>query len=1283
MASCCSEVLITWVTTLMWKGVKGRTIEDDDIPDLPAGVRCDMVGQAAVMNYEKGTSLRSLMGTLMKWDLFGWVILGIVQGVVNAVVKPLLLKFLIEAATDDKEDRVGEATIYLGALCAALIIEGLTSTKGRMSFAGRFATGTNIIVASLVHSKSLRLTGGSATTKERALIGNDMMRIYENTKILSQFPSSVASIIGGAIIILYTVKLPGLAGLGMLCLVLLANQLMARVAAKAEKSTLNAADHRILLMTRIIEGIKAIKLSAWEVPFTDAVFKARSEEIDAIKEFRLFSMSAVQVGRSAPTLASCITFAVMYASGQELVVSDIFAAFSVFQSMRLGLIVVPHCMSIIATMNVSLYRVEEYLDQPEAPPLVPVPSDSKYAVTMAGSFTHFGNEKFNLKVNNFRVNKGSTCGVVGPVGSGKSTMIQSILGDTNMLSGQVMLEEQIGYVPQKSFVICGTIEDNIVMGREMNESKFRDAVFRAALDEDLSRLPDGRHTELGERGVTLSGGQQQRVCIARALYGNPALLVMDDPLAAVDGQVARTIFKRVVMEKKSHQSIVMSLNQLQFLTFFDNAVYLDDGEVAEDGLIADLAAKADGKIALALKESAGVDLGGNEPDNEMAEPMPDIQKGNTAALIQKEHQNSGSVNQSVLRKYFKSMGTMRIAVCVVVLLLTYAGMAFNDRWLAVWAAQAEGDDSPAATPAERQDQKPDAWYLYVFIGSSLWFAIGLVLTSVCMSLAAVKAGLSLHNDCFTRVIHAPLSWFDSTPSGRILSRFSTDLANVDVQFANTLDNVVQLTMTVLVLLIVICVIVPLVVPVVVVSVICYGFLVVGVDKSNREVKRFANNAMSPVLSSLSEIGSPSGRLILRAMKLSDPMQKKFREEYDHLMKHSYASNGALHFGMLISYFISIIISTATGLLMLYGPQADDLKDSAAEFALAMTYSFMLPYFFLFYSMLFSMFKAILTSLERLLECLDDAVPQEPEWFTKEDEKVDANWPKKGKICFDKVSLVYRPGLPPAVKEADFTIRGGSTVGVVGRTGAGKSSLVVLLFRLVEAASGMITIDGVDISKIGLQTLRKAMAVIPQEPLLIDDTVARNLDPFKQKSDEELRIVLDKMGLTGCSLDDQGMSLSAGEKQLISLARALLLPAKVIVMDEPTSNIDPATDQAIQRVIREDWADKTVITIAHRLITIIDGDEIIVMDAGQVAEQGLPMTLMKDETTILHKMVQGLGQEMAARLEEKAATHIDNIQETSEASSAPTGTYKETHPLKLNSHGSLSTISVASEEEATL
>eukprot|EP01064_Diplonema_japonicum_P002512 TRINITY_DN1159_c0_g4_i6.p1 TRINITY_DN1159_c0_g4~~TRINITY_DN1159_c0_g4_i6.p1 ORF type:complete len:1279 (+),score=372.04 TRINITY_DN1159_c0_g4_i6:69-3905(+) len=1278
MASCCSEVLITWVTTLMWKGVKGRTIEDDDIPDLPAGVRCDMVGQAAVMNYEKGTSLRSLMGTLMKWDLFGWVILGIVQGVVNAVVKPLLLKFLIEAATDDKEDRVDEAAIYLGGLCLSLIIEGLTATRGRTYFSGRFATGMNASVASLVHAKALRLTGGSGT-KERALIGNDMMRIYENTKILSQFPSSVASIIGGAIIILYTVKLPGLAGLGMLCLVLLANQLMARVAAKAEKSTLNAADHRILLMTRIIEGIKAIKLSAWEVPFTDAVLQARGEESKEISKYRLYGMSAVQVGRSSPTLASCVTFVVMYASGQDLVVSDIFAAFSVFQSLRLGLIVVPHCMSIIATMNVSLYRVEEYLDQPEAPPLVPVPSDSKYAVTMAGSFTHFGNEKFNLKVNNFRVNKGSTCGVVGPVGSGKSTMIQSILGDTNMLSGQVMLEEQIGYVPQKSFVICGTIEDNIVMGREMNESKFRDAVFRAALDEDLSRLPDGRHTELGERGVTLSGGQQQRVCIARALYGNPALLVMDDPLAAVDGQVARTIFKRVVMEKKSHQSIVMSLNQLQFLTFFDNAVCLSDGEVVEDGRLTTLANVTGGAIAAILEESAGINLNEAGDNNDATNDMPEeaTSKSKTNALIQKEGKQKGSVSHRVLIKYFKSVGKAPTITCIFVLLLTYAAMAFNDRWLAIWTAEAEdANDAPVS-------QSPDEWYLYVFIGSSTAFALGLVLTSVCMSLAAVKAGLSLHNDCFTRVIHAPLSWFDSTPSGRILSRFSTDLANVDVQFANTLDNVVQLTMTVLVLLIVISTIVPTVIPVIVVSLVFYAAQVIGVDKSNREVKRFANNAMSPVLSSLSEIGSPSGRLILRAMKLSDPMQKKFREEYDHLMKYSYASCGVLFFGMQISYFISMVISSATGLLMLYGPGSTDLRDNSSDLALAMTYSFMLPYFFLFYSMLFSMFKAILTSLERLLECLDDAVPQEPEWFTKEDEKVDANWPKKGKICFDKVSLVYRPGLPPAVKEADFTIRGGSTVGVVGRTGAGKSSLVVLLFRLVEAASGMITIDGVDISKIGLQTLRKAMAVIPQEPLLIDDTVARNLDPFKQKSDEELRIVLDKMGLTGCSLDDQGMSLSAGEKQLISLARALLLPAKVIVMDEPTSNIDPATDQAIQRVIREDWADKTVITIAHRLITIIDGDEIIVMDAGQVAEQGLPMTLMKDETTILHKMVQGLGQEMAARLEEKAATHIDNIQETSEASSAPTGTYKETHPLKLNSHGSLSTISVASEEEATL
>jgi ATP-binding cassette subfamily C (CFTR/MRP) protein 1 len=508
----------------------------------------------------------------------------------------------------------------------------------------------------------------------------------------------------------------------------------------------------------------------------------------------------------------------------------------------------------------------------------------------------------------------------------------------------------------------------------------------------------------------------------------------------------------------------------------------------------------------------------------------------------------------------------------------------------------------------------------------------------------------------------------------------------------------------------------MVAPFVFVGTLVYAANVVAVDRSNREAKRMSNAAMAPILSTIAEC--VNGRTQLRVMAESDFMSRRFNSRVDEFSRQNFFSGSVINWGMFLSYMISSVVSSLTAIFIFLHKD----EYSAAFVGLALTYSFLVPYFLLHYSFIISMFKMGLTSLERLLEYKGPAVPQELDWYKKTDPKLNlelvdttvdiaeaggasgaggaggasgasgaggaggasgasgaggaggarsakangANvlWPSVGTVVFEDVSLIYRPGLPPAVRNVSFVLPGGTRTGVVGRTGAGKSSLVVLLFRICEPSTGRLLIDGRDTAGLGLQTLRKSMSVIPQQPLLMKGSVKHNLDPFELHSDDALAAVLRRVGLLANSgeyssgteseggLEEkdamevlnrqvagggEAVGLSAGQQQLLSFARTLLSPAKIVVMDEPTSNIDFKTDASIQDVVRTTFKEqnRTVITIAHRLNTIIDFEQILVMSEGRLIEQGEPVHLLDDPSTELHAMANALGESAACQLHEKA------------------------------------------------
>eukprot|EP00929_Paragymnodinium_shiwhaense_P071004 TRINITY_DN36074_c0_g1_i1.p1 TRINITY_DN36074_c0_g1~~TRINITY_DN36074_c0_g1_i1.p1 ORF type:complete len:1316 (-),score=242.54 TRINITY_DN36074_c0_g1_i1:101-3652(-) len=1167
----------------------------------------------------------------------------VLQGLLSTVARPLLLQFLIQRTNTAGhiEDGGRLAAIYIAALLVTVALEGISTTACRVYLTDRFGAGFVTSLAGLIYSKGLKMSPGVAEN-EKALLSNDVVKCQDQLKLLCMMPQAGTALLGGIGVLLYCIGAAALSGIALMVAVLIFGVRLAKISVFYETKSSAAADRRLATMTCAVEGMKAVKLSAWEPQFLEQLHNARSEEVGWHKIKRSLHQISVQAGRCAPVLCSASSVLTLALTGGGFEAGPVFAAVSIFQSLRLAMTMLPVGFSYFSSWAVSMRRIEAFLLLPDAPgPQLGSPSDvDKFVAEVDGDVVRKGKDGagYTCKLGRLNLPKGGVTAIVGAVGSGKTTALLGLLGDLDIHGTCKLNALSIGYVPQKAFVASGTLRHNILMGRAFDQDRYLDAIRRAALSTDIAQLQGGDMAEVGERGVTLSGGQQQRVGIARALYGLPDLLLADDPLAAVDPRVGEHIASHCFFgADRTRRSVVMSTNQLHLLPKCDYVVVLANGAVAEHGKYADLTSKADSLLTAMMKdvvvaENVAADIDGLVPTSPSAPENAETKaepagatpgQGAAQKLVKAEKLAEGDISTNVWKEYVAGMGHLRFFCCCIACCLSYGCMGASDRWLAVWLEAASDTESMQ-------------YYASIYGLLVVSMGISLVATTQAFSIATARAGRTLHDDACSSLFHAPLHWFEATPSGRILSRFGSDLSMVDNTLSYFLENVAGFTSTLLVLVTVLCTVVPVVSVMVPFGFALYGLQLVAADRCNRVLKRHANAAMAPVLSSLVEATHTSGRPLLRGMGLSENSWNDFAASVDELCRFNFLSSSVIAWQTLASYAMCLVFGSATSIWVLWGPAAVP----QARIGLALTYAFLLPYFLLYAAFTISVLKISGTALERLLESC--ALPQESNWNVANDKAL-VSWPDKGRVVFDDVELVYRPGLPAALKGVSFDIPGGSRVGVVGRTGAGKSSLVVLLFRLVDASKGRVLVDGVDVTTIGLQTLRRAMSVIPQEPLLLSGTIRGNLDPFNEQPEAELHLALKRAGLGELALDTPvggsnggsgGGGLSSGQCQLLTLARALLRKASVVVMDEPTSNVDSETDSAVQRAVREHLVGCTLLTIAHRLHTIIDSDLLLVMEAGRLGEFDSPAALLRNPESHLSQMLNCLGPGAAQALRQQ-------------------------------------------------
>ncbi|XP_008589254.1 PREDICTED: canalicular multispecific organic anion transporter 1-like, partial [Galeopterus variegatus] len=1082
---------------------------------------------------------------------------------VFSFLNPQLLKWMISFA-NDHDAYVWTGYIYVILLSAVALIQSLCQ---QYYFHLSFVLGMSVrtIIMDSVYKKALTLSNSARkqyTVGETVnLMSVDAQKLMDVASFMHMLWSSVLQIVLSIYFLWRELGPSVLSGVGVMVLIIPVNGILAAKNKAIQAINMKNKDKRLKIMNEILSGIKILKYFAWEPSFKDQVHNLRKKELKNLLTFSVMQAIMTFLLYLTPVLVCVVTFSVyvLVDSNNILDAEKAFTSISLFNILRIPMGMLPMVISTMLQASVSIDRLEKYLggDDLDTSAIRHDCNFDKAVQFSEASFTWEQDLEATVRDVNLDIMPGQLVAVVGPVGSGKSSLISAMLGEMENVHGHITIKGTTAYVPQQSWIQNGTVKDNILFGSELNEKRYQQILEACALLADLETLPGRDLAEIGEKGINLSGGQKQRISLARAVYQNSDIYILDDPLSAVDAHVGKHIFNKVLgpsglLRGKTRLLVTHSLH---FLPEVDEIVVLGNGTVLEKGSYSTLMAKK-GVFAKNLKtfikrtgpEGEATVYDGSEEEDEdyglapSVEEIPEdavclvMKRENSLhgtlsrssrskgrhpkslknslkirnvnilkeeeepvkgqKLIKKEFMETGKVKFSIYLQYLQAIGWYSVSFIIFAFVMNSASNIGSNLWLSAWTSDSEIFNS-TDYPASRRNLR-----LGVYGALGLAQGVCVLVANLWSAYSFTHASNILHKELLNNILRAPMSFFDTTPIGRIVNRFAGDISTVDDSLPMSLRSWVMCFLGIISILVMIC----MVTPVFTIVIIPLGIIYVAVQITQN-----------------------------------------------------------------LNWLVRMTSEIETNIV----------------------------------------------AVERINEYIK--VGNEAPWVT--DKRPPASWPNKGEIRFSNYQVRYRPELDLVLKGITCDIRSAEKIGVVGRTGAGKSSLTNCLFRILEAAGGQITIDGVDIASIGLHDLRGKLTIIPQDPILFSGSLRMNLDPFSSYSDEEIWKALELAHLKsfvaglqlGLSHDvtEAGGNLSIGQRQLLCLGRALLRKSKILVLDEATAAVDLETDRLIQATIRNEFSHCTVITIAHRLHTIMDSDKIMVLDNGKIVEYGSPEELLQN------------------------------------------------------------------------
>ncbi|KAG5262648.1 hypothetical protein AALO_G00277310 [Alosa alosa] len=1176
-------------------------------------------------------------------------------------VNPQLLSLLISFIKNkDVPSWWGFALAFLMFGCA--ILQTLILHQ---HFQYCFVTGMHLrsAIIGAIYRKSLVITNEakrSSTVGEVVnLMSVDAQRFMDLTTFLNMLWSAPLQIVLALFFLWQNLGPSVLAGVAVMILLIPLNAAIAMKTRAYQVEQMQYKDARIKLMNEILNGIKVLKLYAWEKSFQEKVLEIRRKELSVLRKTAYLSAVSIMAWTSAPFMVALTSFAV-YVTVDENNVLDAqkaFVSLALFNILRFPLNMLPQVISSIVQASVSLKRIQDFLSHDELDPeaVDRKHTGSEFAVAVInGSYSWAKQDPTTLHNINVMVPQGTLLAVVGHVGCGKSSLVSALLGEMEKLEGQITVKGSVAYVPQQAWIQNATLRDNILFGQPYVEQKYRCVLEACALVTDLEVLPGGDQTEIGEKGINLSGGQRQRVSLARALYSDADVYLLDDPLSAVDAHVAKHIFDHVIGPEGALQgkTRILVTHGISFLPQVDNILVMVDGRVSEMGSFQDLL-KQNGAFAEFLRNysmediiedemtmemieeedesfpddalSNHTDMVDNEPvvnearrqfmrqisimssDGENpksksirkrrcselkhAEPTAEKTEPKVDKLIQAETAETGKVKMKVYLEYVKAVGPLlSLFICFLYGCQSASAIGANI-WLTQWTNDAKFNKTETDTN------------MRVGVYAVLGMTQGLLIIGtslLCRAYSMLKASRDTHQHMLQGVLRAPQAFFERTPTGRLLNRFSKDVDTIDTLIPDNIDIWMRTFWYTLDVLLICSALTPLIFIVIVPLMLFYWWVQRFYVATSRQLKRLESVSRSPIYSHFSE--TITGTSVIRAYGRSTAFVLLSDSKVDENQKSYYPGIVANRWLGVRIEFIGNCIVLFAALFAVLGK--DHLTDSLVGLSVS-------------YALQVTMSLNWMVRMTSDLESNIVAVERAP--WEIEDKKPPSNWPPQGNVEFRDYSVRYREGLDLVLKNLSLQVKGGEKIGIVGRTGAGKSSMTLCLFRLLEAASGDITIDDVKIAEIGLHDLRSKLTIIPQEPVLFSGTLRMNLDPFEKYSDDDLwkslelshlkKFVSNQSSKLDLECSEGGENLSVGQRQLVCLARALLRKTRILILDEATAAIDLETDDLIQSTIRTQFEDCTVFTIAHRLNTIMDYNRVLVLDKGQIAEFDTPTNLI--------------------------------------------------------------------------
>ncbi|XP_055588125.1 probable multidrug resistance-associated protein lethal(2)03659 [Uranotaenia lowii] len=996
----------------------------------------------------------------------------------------------------------------------------------------------------------------------------------------------------------------GLIGIVLLLLFIPGQAWLGKASAGFRMKASQASEERIQFSNEVIQGIQVIKMYVWERPIELMVQMLRVKEIRALRG-SAFIRSALFALRILPKLSIFLSLVVYVLLGNALTAVRVYMLVSFFSVINHSMVEFwPLAVTSCAEAWISLKRIQSFLMQIESKDSVEEESEAKLVqVTMDGVKASWPESNFNLNIHCCNIQVGELWSIIGPIGSGKSSVLNLIVKELESSEGSVVVSGKVSYCSQRPWLFEGTVRENIIFTEDFDEMRYNEVIRVCALERDFKLWPNGDTTIVGERGVSLSGGQKARINLARAVYRKANIYLLDDPLSAVDAHVGKHIMEECVRRFLSSHICILVTHQVQHLKDTDRILLLNAGQVEASGLYRELG------------ESIPMEPALQNPNATEKYESEDIQTDNVVQHTNEEGQKQGNVGFTGYFNFLKSVRSWIFVGLVAVLLMAWqAASTATDYIVFIWVNWEQNhSDSPESTWTTE---------LHIVVYASLiTLTLLLSINSFAFFEMCLRASRNLHLALYRGIASATMYFFNTNSSGRIMNRFSKDIGLIDSSLPVVLiDSLYFFLELVGIIVIVSLANYWLLVPTAIMGVIFYLLRHIFLETA-RNVKRAEAITRSPVFSHTNE--TIEGLVTVRAFNAQAPMLEAFDARQDLNTSAAFLFGAITRgFAFWLDLICSLYIASVIFSFLVMGKEI-----LSGNVGLAITQVLNLIGMCNWGLRQTAELENQMTSVERVLEYSQ----LDPELDVTKFDNTDSldEWPKQGGIGFRDVTMRYGLGSEPVLKGVSFEILPKERIGIVGRTGAGKSSIIQALFRLapidgssqVSGFPSAIEIDKIDIGGVPLRKLRAAIAIIPQDPVIFSGSLRNNLDPAGQLGDDRIWKALDQVELKqtiirNCAggletkLAAGGANFSVGQRQLICLARAILRDSRIVVMDEATASMDQDTDRLIQRTIREHFRNCTILTIAHRMHTVMDSDRILVMDAGRVVEFDSPRNLLQ-------------------------------------------------------------------------